>query len=382
MKFVRLLFKSVFRNRLRSLLTVSSIGAALFLIATLLTLLYTLTNPPETPDSALRLITRHKISLMNALPTSYLEKIRSVEGVEAVIGSMWFGGVYENKGVDNMLAQFAVSTEQFFEVNPDMEITEAEKQAFLSDRSTAIVGRKLADRYGWKLGETVHYKSNLFPVKVELKIAGIYDEGGDQGSGVYFHWDYFNQAMQNNGIMGTFSIRASSPESVPLVAERVDEMFKNSTQPTKTETERAFQLSFVEMLGNVQLLISSICLAVIFAVVLIAANTMAMSIRERVREIGVLKALGFQRRQVLGLLISESLLLALCGALLGSWGAKFFFRGVDMAAISAGFVQQFDINGLILGVCAGLGVLIGVLAAGVPAWRAAQRPVLEALRNV
>lgn len=382
MKYLRLLFKNIFRNRLRSLLTIASIAAALFLIATLLALLYQFQNPPETPDSALRLITRHKISLMNALPTSYLEKIRSVEGVEAAVGSMWFGGVYENKGVDNYLAMFAVTTDQFFEVNPDFMVPSQQQEAFLSDRSTALVGRRVADRYGWEVGDTVHFKSNLFPVKVELEIAGIYEGGTDQASGVYFHWEYFNQAMNNQGIMGTFSIRAASAPEVPLVAERVDALFKNSTQPTLTETEKAFQLSFVEMMGNVQLLISSICLAVIFAVVLIAANTMAMSIRERVREIGVLKALGFHSRQVLGLLVGESLLLALLGALLGSWGAKLLFSAVDMGAVSGGFIQQFDVNFLVLGICAGLGVLIGLLAAGVPAWRASQRPVVDSLRSL
>ncbi len=382
MKFFRLLIKSVFRNRLRSVLTISSIAAALFLIATLMTLLYQLTNPPETPDSALRLITRHKISLMNALPTNYLEKIRDVDGVDAVIGSMWFGGMFDNKGVDDMLAMFAVSTEQFFQVNPDFQVPEAQRKTFLEDRATALVGRTLANRYGWKIGDTVHFKSNLFPVQVELKIGAIYEGGSDQESGVYFHWEYFNQAMQDNGIMGTFSIRAESAAVVPLVADRVDALFKNSTEPTLTETEKAFQLSFVEMMGNVQLLISSICLAVIFAVVLIAANTMAMSIRERVREIGVLKALGFQRRLVLMLLVGESLLLAVLGAVFGSWGAKFFFRFVDVGRVSGGFVQQFDVNPAILAICAGLGVLIGLLAAGVPAWRASQRPVLDALRSV
>ncbi len=382
MKYLRLLLKSVFRNSLRSVLTVSGIAAALFLIATLLTVLDTLTNPPETPDSALRLISRHKISLMNALPTNYLEKIQGVEGVDSAYGSMWFGGVYDYKGVDQYLGMFAVSTEDFFRVNPDIELPEEQKEAWLADRSTALVGAKTADRFGWKLGDTVHFKSNLFPISVELRIAALYEGGADQGGGVYFHWEYFNQAMQNNGIMGTFSIRAESAQAVPLVAERIDSLFNNTTQPTKTETEKAFMLGFVEMMGNVQLLIGSICLAVIFAVVLIAANTMAMSIRERVREIGVLKALGFQSRHVLGLLVSESLLLALVGALLGSWGAKFVMGAIDMVTLSGGMIQSLDVNTVVLATCACIGAAIGLLAAGVPAWRAARRPVLESLRHV
>ena len=188
-----------------------------------------------------------------------------------------------------------------------MAVPQEQKQAFLQDRSGALVGRTVADRFGWQVGQTIHTGSNLFPNGVELTIRAIYEAGGDEGGSVYFHWDYFNELMNDNGVTGTFSIRASSPEMLSAIAEEVDGLFKNSMAPTKTETEKAFIMGFVSMLGNVQFLISSICLAVIFAVSLVAANTMAMSIRERVREIGILKTLGFRKAQVLGLLLSESL---------------------------------------------------------------------------
>ncbi|MFQ5738486.1 MAG: ABC transporter permease [Acidobacteriota bacterium] len=382
MKFLRLLLKNLFRNRLRTFLTISSVAASLFLVSTLLTVLSELTSPPETPESALRLITRHKISLFNAIPYSYRQKIAAVDGVEAVIGSMWFGGIYDDQGKENQLAEFAVDSDQFFQVNADMILSPEEKEAFINDRAGAIAGRALADRFGWKVGDTIHTRSNLFPTEVELNLRGIYKGGTDEGGGLYFQWAYFNEAMNNAGFTGTYSIRVRSPEEVPAVAERVDSLFKNSTAPTKTETERAFILGFVSMLGNVQFLISSICLAVTFAVVLIAANTMAMSIRERVREIGILKALGFRRRQVLGLLLGESIFLALLGAVIGSWGARLIFSGVNLAAMTGGYLQDFNVNATTLTLCAGLGLLIGFLAAGVPAWQAAQRPVVEALRKV
>ena len=331
MRIFKLLPKNLFRNPLRTLLTLSSIAVSLFLVATLISILQQLTNPPETPDSGLRLITRHKISLFNVLPYAYRDRIESVEGVDAVVGSMWFGGLYDHSGSDQMLAQFAVDTDHFFEVNPDMELPQNQKEAFLKDRAGAIVGDSVADQFGWSVGDTIHTKSNLFPVEaIELKIHGIYRGGGDQGGGLYFHWDYFNEAMNKADFTGTFSIRVSSPRWIPVVAEKIDEMFKNTSTPTKTETEKAFILGFVSMLGNVQLLISGICSAVLFAVLLVAANTMAMSIRERVREIGILKAIGFRKAQVLGLLMGESLLLSAGGAFLGSLAARLLLSGLNM----------------------------------------------------
>ena len=387
MKFFRLLLKNLFRNKLRTALTVSSIAASIFLVAVLISLLDGLTNPPETPDSALRLITRHKISLFNTLPIGHKEKIASVEGVEAVIGSMWFGGMYDNKGVDQMLAQFAVDTDQFFTVNPDVTMPDDQKEGFLEDRAGAIVGNVVAENFGWKVGDRIHTRSNLFAVEpLELNIRGIYQGGGDQGSSIYYHWAYFDKAIKAAGFgdafTGTFSIRARSAEDVPLIAEKVDALFENSRSPTKTETEKAFILGFLKMLGNVQLLISGICTAVLFAVVLVAANTMAMSIRERIREIGIMKALGFRRIHVLGLLLFESVLLALIGSALGAGLAAVLFSNVNLSVQSGGMIPNITIGLGVLLLCTGIGVLVGLLAASVPAYRAAGRPVVEAIRNV
>ena len=387
MKFFRLLLKNLFRNKLRTALTVSSIAASIFLVAVLISLLDGLTNPPETPDSALRLITRHKISLFNTLPVGYREKIAALEGVDAVIGSMWFGGMYDNSGVDQMLAQFAVDTDQFFIVNPDMVLAEDQREAFLQDRGGAIVGNVLADSFGWKVGDRIHTRSNLWPIEpLELNIRGIYQGGGDQGGGVYYHWDYFDKAIKEAGIgdsfTGTFSIRARSAEDVPRIAAKVDALFENSSSPTKTETEKAFILGFLSMMGNVQLLISGICTAILFAVILVAANTMAMSIRERTREIGIMKALGFRRIHVLSLLLFESVLLAFIGSALGAVLAQLLLDNANLAMQSSGMVPNLRVGAGILLFCKGIGVLVGFVAAGVPAFRAANRPVVEAIRNV
>ncbi|MBM3803710.1 MAG: FtsX-like permease family protein [Acidimicrobiia bacterium] len=379
-KYFWLIYKNVWRNRRRTLLTITSIAVSLFLVTTLLTLLNELENPVETPASALRLITRHKVSLFNSLPISYRQKIANVEGVEALMGSMWFGGVY--KDPSNFFAQFAADTEQFFEVNADMILPADQKEAFLKDRTGCLVGRSLAKRFGWNIGDKIHLKGALFQFDPELTVRAIYDGGSDLGTTLFFHWEYFNEGLNNAGFTGTYTIRARSAEEVPRIAERVDALFQNAPVPTKTETERAFILGFMSLLGNVQFLITSICSAVIFAIVLVAANTMAMSIRERVREIGVLKTLGFHSDRLLVLLVSESLLLALCGTWLGSLGARALYSHLDMATLTSGFILRLNVNPRILLICTGIGFGVGLLAAGVPAWRASRSPAVEALRRV
>jgi putative ABC transport system permease protein len=380
MKFFWLLYKNVMRNRRRTLLTVTSIAVSLFLVTTLLTLLNELQNPIETPASALRLITRHKVSLFNSLPIAYRQKIAKVDGVEAVMGSMWFGGVYKDPA--NFFGQFAADTEQFFQVNADMILPEEQKEAFLKDRTGCLVGNSLAKRFGWKIGDKIHLKGALFQFDPEMTVRAIYAGGADLGSTLFFHWEYFNEGLNNAGFTGTYTIRARSAAEVPKIADQVDALFQNAPVPTKTETERAFILGFVSMLGNVQFLITSICSAVIFAIILVAANTMAMSIRERVREIGVLKTLGFYNDRILFLLIGESMLLALFGTLLGALGARVLYSHLDIATLTSGFLLRLNVNPRILLTCTAIGCGVGLLAAGVPAWRASRFPVVEALRRV
>jgi len=342
-------------------------------------------NPPTTPESAHRLICRHRVSLANILPKSYRQKISKTDGVEAVVGSMWFGGVY--KDPKNFFAQFAVDTDQLFTVYQDMKIPDDQKQAFLQDRTGCIAGENLAERFGWKVGDRIPIQGALFDVNLELTLRGIYSGGGDDGSTLYYNWEYFNEGMKKVfgprvDFTGFYVIRARSTDQVPAIAERVDAEFHNSSSPTKTESEKAFVLSFLAMMGNVRLLVTSICSVVIFTIILVSANTMAMSIRERVREIGILKALGFRKLQILSLLLGESVLLALGGALLGSFAAKFIYSGAKMAAVTGGMFQRFYVTPITMIVCAGIGITVGVLSAGFPAWHAARRRVVDALRLV
>ncbi len=380
MKYLEFLLRNLLRNRRRTILTVTSIAVSLFLVATMRTVLTQLESPPETPEAALRVITRHRVSLANTLPSSYRAKIAKVSGVEAVVGEMWFGGVY--KDPSNFFPQFAVDTDQFFAINTDMALPESHKHAFVADRTGALAGDNLAQRFGWKIGDRIHLKGALFSFDPELTLRAIYHGGADEGSSLFFHWDYFNEGMDNAGFTGTFSIRVQSAAEVPAVAERIDALFRNSPAPTKTETEKAFVLGFISMLGNVRFLITAISSVVVFTIILVAANTMAMSIRERSREIGILKALGFRRSHVLALLIGESSMLSLSGALIGAVGAKLIFGQVRMSSLTAGFVQRFDVTPGTIALSVAVGILVGVVAVGIPAWQASSRRVVDALHNV
>ncbi len=385
MKFISLLLTNVFRNRRRTLLTVSSICVSLFLIATLLTVLSEFENPPQTPESALRLLCRHRVSLANVLPSSYRERIARVEGVEAVIGAMWFGGVY--KDPKNFFAQFAVNPDQLFAVYADIQLPEEQKQAFIQDRTGAVAGETLADRFGWKVGDRIHLQGALFDFDPELTLRGIYSGGSDEATTFYFHWEYFNEGLKQLfgpevDFTGFYVIRAGSADLVPSIAEKIDEEFRNSSSPTKTESERAFVLGFLNMMGNIRFLITSISSVVIFTIILVAANTMAMSIRERVREIGILKALGFRRMQVLALLMGESILLATGGAALGVFAARFLYSGVNMGQVTSGMLQRFYVTPATIALCLSIGLFVGIVSAGIPAWQAARRRVIDAIREV
>lgn len=385
MKFARLLFTNVARNKRRSLLTVASIAVSIFLVATLLTVLSELEDPPQTPASALRLICRHRVSMTNFLPKAYRQKIERVDGVDAVIGSLWFGGVY--KDPKNFFAQFAVDADRFFDVYRDIELPPEQQEVFRRDRTGAIAGEKLAAKYGWRVGDRITLRGSRFEFDPELTLRGIYRGGGDDGSILYFHWDYFNEAVrQSDGpwadAAGFYIIRARDAAAVPRIASSVDETFRDTSAPTRTESEQSFVLGHIAVIGNVRLLISAISSVVVFTVVLLAANTMAMSIRERAREIGILKALGFRRFQVLQLLIGESIALSLGGALLGAFGAQFTYANLKMATVTIGMIQRFVVTPGTVLLCAAAGVAVGILAAGCPAWRAASLPVADTLRRV
>jgi putative ABC transport system permease protein len=379
MKYLRLIFRNVLRNRRRTILTVLSISLSLFLISTLKTLLDELENPPATPESAKRLITRHKVSLGVMMPLAYKDKIRSVPGVVEVMPYQWFGGIYKDPA--NFFGQFAVDADKLFVLYPEYKIDDpAHIQDFVKERTAALAGVKLAKKYGWKLGERITLKGTFTTFDVESTIRGFVDGAGSEST-YFFHYDYFNELGNNAGQVGTIAMKAKSVEDIPAIAETIDNMFANSTAPTKTESEKAFFLSFVSMYGNVRLLVASISTVVIFTIILVAANTMAMSIRERTGEIAILKTLGFTPGQVLGMTIAESLIIALAGGLLGTLGARVAYGSVDFNDLTQGFVTEFVVRPETILMAIGLSIIVAFTSTLLPAWAASRLSIAEAIRR-
>jgi putative ABC transport system permease protein len=361
MTLTRFVTKSAFRNRRRSVLTVLSIMFSLVLLTVMMTVWHSFYVDKGSAQSAQRLITRHRVSLTQNMPIYYREKMLTVPGVVAVAPTQWFGGMYKDEKPENFFAQFGTDPENIFKVNTDFKIPGDQLAAWQHDQAGCVVDSELAKKYGWKIGDRIVIKGTIFPVNLELTIRGIFTAPQPTIS-VYFNWKYVEEAVSwAKGRAGTFNILADSPEDVPKVAAAVDALFHNSPEPTKTESEKAFQVDFINSLGNVKGFILSICAAVVFATLLVSANTMAMSIRERTREVAVLKTLGFTRQTILGLYIGEAVTVAP--------GMGFFFLGMRVTGptfLLALFVAA----------------LVGFLSAIVPAYHAAKIGIVEGLRYI
>jgi putative ABC transport system permease protein len=378
MKFAFLIFRNTFRNRRRTILTVLSIGMSLFLISTLKTIVDELEDPVMTPDSAKRVVTRHATGLGNTMPIAHRERIRQIPGVEQVAASQWFGGVYKDPA--NFFAQFAIDAENFADIYPDFVPQTAQQiEDFVKLRTGALAGVNLAERFGWKVGDKITLEGAIFPVDPELTITGLIEGGGSEST-LYFHWDYFNELFPQN-IAGIFVLKATNADDIPAISESVDDMFSSTTAPTKTESEAAFALSIASMFGNVRLLVLSISTVVLFTVILVAANTMAMSIRERTGEIAVLRTLGFAPGRVLGMMIAESVLIAAAGGLAGSLVAKAIFRSMDMTSLSGGIISSFTVRWSTVAMALAISLLVAAFSTLVPAYAASRLPISVAVRR-
>ncbi len=351
---------------------------SLFLISTLRTLLTSLEDPDMTPDSALRVVTRHKVSLANVMPIAYKDRIAQVAGVTAVNAQQWFGGMYQDPA--NFFANFAVDHETFFEVYPDIQTGPEARAAFETGRTASLVGEDLAERFGWEVGQRVTLEGVIFPFDVETLIAGFVT-GANSENVFYFRWDYFDELFDREGVSGTFIVRVEDADTVPEVAEAIDAGFDSTNTPTKTESEQAFVLGFMEMWGNIRALIVSISTVVLFTIILVAANTMAMSIRERTGEIAILKTIGFRGPQVLGLVIAESLLIAVTGGLVGALGARYIYAGVNFSAMTMGFIPQFIVRWDTVGLALVIAVGVAMVSTFIPAYSASRLAIVDAVRR-
>jgi putative ABC transport system permease protein len=384
MRFFPFVFKNLFRKKTRSLLTLGSILLPLFVICVMGTLLQTLSRDPSGGRGMYRLVVRHKVSLTNWIPEAYRERIFQLGGIQEMSIWCWFGGKYIDYSAKNQFARFGVEPEKFLKVFDEASFIEGTAADWLSDRAGAIVGETLAKKYGWKVGQKIVLTGDIYPVTLELTIRGIYT--ADNASALFYNWKYVEEALpQVKGRIGTFYVKAESAAAVDRLPKQIDALFENADPPTKTETEKEFQNGFVSMLGNVRFMLTGICTAIVFVILLIAANTMAMAARERVTEIAVLRTLGFQKGTILGMILGESMLLALFG---GVFGLSFFvlvfpgFKAGLMNTQMAGFAAGMKLFPSVLAAGFGVAVFVGVVAGVVPAIRSAQRSITDGLRQV
>ncbi len=374
--------KNALRNPRRSVLTVLSIAFSMLLLTLMMTIWQRFYVDQGTPQSAQRLLLRHKVSLANLLPSSYRQQIRSVPGVIAVAPMTWFGGLYMNDKSDNAFAQFATDPEAILQAYPENRLPDDQLKAWMRDRAGCMVDSKLAQKHGWKLGDRVVIKGNIFPVNLELTIRGVYTAAVPSDT-LFFDEQYLEESVSSfRGYAGFYAIMVDSPKNVTQVAQAIDERFHNSPYPTKTETEKAFALDFIATLGNVKAFILGICSAVAFAILLVTATTMAMSVRERTREVAVLKALGYTRRLLLTLFVSESVVLALLGGLLGALAGAGTVRLMADAPQMTGLFNGLRATWGTLGLSVVLATLVGLLSGIIPSYSAASAEIVKGLRHI
>jgi len=385
MKFLYLVWCNLKRKKLRTTLTLLSIVVAFVLFALLSALKLALGAGVNMAD-ANRLIARHRVSFVQLLPHAYMARIARIPGVSLVSHFTWFGGVYQDP--KNQFATFPADPEPYLAMNPEVSLPEDQKEAWLKTRTGAIIGRTLATRFNWKIGDRVPLTSPIWPNKSggawEFDIVGIYDgtKKTADTSAFVFRYDYFDEARSyGQGMVGWYQVRIDDPKRAPEIADAIDAEFVNSSAEIKAETEGAMFQGFAKQIGDIGTIVTAILAAVFFTILLVAGNTMAQSVRERTQELGVLKAVGFSNELVLGVVLGESLLITVLGGLAGLTLGWVMVMGLGQA----GFIQQyfplFFIPGhsLILGGV--LAVALGIVAGILPALQAMRLRLAEALRR-
>jgi putative ABC transport system permease protein len=398
MRLFSLVLVNLFRNKRRTLLTSLSVAVALFLFCTLGGVLDTLEDSIKV-GSETRLVTRHAISLVFDIPFAYRDRIAAVPGVRRVAIQNWFGG-QDPKDPGNFYAQFAVD-ESFFAIYRDeMEIVEASAPqaagparlpegvdpklgAYFEERTACVVGRKLLQKNGWKVGQNIGLSGTIYPGDWEFTIRGVY--GAKKKSfgeeTMFFHFSYFDErAAGGQKPVGVYVLDLDDPSRAAAVASQVDALFENSAAATRTESEQAFQAGFISMYGNIPFVIRVIGLAVVFAILLVAANTMVMAVRERTEEIGVMKTLGFSDATVFGVVLAEAALITVTAGSVGALGAKLVLEGSGFNL--GGFLPPMTVywSTVVIGVA--IAAAVGAVSGLIPAWAAYRLPIVDALRRV
>jgi len=385
MSWLSLTWANLTRRKLRLVFTLLSIILA-FLMFGMLDALRTSLSESVNLTGADRLISLSKVSIIDSYPLSHYEKTRAVEGVDSVVHLNWFGGVYKEGTMQ--IPVFPMNVEEFFKVYPEVKITPEEFASWKSDRQGMVIGTVLAERYGWKKGDRIPIKSSIFrkangSETWEFNIVAIYNvenSAGWDNQSAMFHFDYYNESLQfGRNEIGWMTIKVKDPNQSEIVARRVDALFANSADETKTGTEKAFTKQFMEQIGNIGKILVSVVFAVFFTMLLVTANTMAQSVRERTNEIGVLKTLGFSAGAVLRLIIGEALFLTIVGGLIG-FGLAYVAVG-GLQPTMKKYFPIFEIDSSTIIVSLVLMVTLGIITGLWPAMTAMRLKITDALRK-
>ncbi|MGD0614051.1 MAG: ABC transporter permease [Verrucomicrobiota bacterium] len=385
MKFLHLVWSNLRRKKLRTSLTLLSILVAFVLFGFLAAIKHALAGGVELAGAD-RLIVRHKVSIIQLLPESYKARMERIPGVVLATHQTWFGGIYQDP--KNFFMQNPVVPEEFLAMHPEMILAPGQKKAWLETRTGAIVGRKTADRFHWKIGDRVPIQSTIWAKPDgsrawEFDIVGIYD-GKDKGTDttpLFFRYDYFDEVRRQSwgkGQVGWYTIRVKDPAQAAEVAKRVDQEFENSAAETKTEPEGAFVQAWANQVGNIVMIVAAILGAVFFTILLVTGNTMAQAVRERTGELGVLKAIGFTNGQIVSLVLAEACLLTVLG---GGLGLGLAWLVISRGDPTGGLLPMFffPTRDLLIGL--GISVLLGVVTGIIPAYQAMRLRVADALRR-
>jgi putative ABC transport system permease protein len=368
--------KNLLRNKRRTILTASSVAVSLFLLSSLAMVYTALGRPYEGAERSPRMMVRRLTSITFMMPASYGQRIKAVPGVMAVSPMNWFGGYW--KEPENSFGNFAIDANTIFDVLDICRIAPDQLEAFKRERTAAVAGRRLIEKFHWKIGDRITLMGSPYRIAPELVLRGTFAGGPDDQ--FYFHYDYMNEAIGELNLVNLYWIRVERPEIAARVGQAIDETFRNTDSETKTEAEGTFLLSFISMLGNVRGIILMIGSAVTFAVLLIVANSVAMSIRERVTEAAILRSVGFTSNHILALFVGESLALTVGAALVGVGGAKLLYGALAVTQIGTYVWADMRMRTETVLFCMALSIVLAILSASVPAYRAAKTNIAEALR--
>jgi putative ABC transport system permease protein len=385
MKYLHIVWRNLMRRKIRTIFTLLSIFVTFVLFGYLMAVRSAFSMGIDLAGAD-RLMVLNKISIIMPVPASYNDRIKAIEGVKEVTYANWFGGYYQE--TKNQFPNMAVDAENWFKMYPEFVVPEEQHKAWLADRQGAIIGADLAKRFNWKVGDRVPLQATIFsrPDRRawEFNISGIYDSPikGTDKTQLFFHWTFLNEAVRSSTFgnqVGWYVIKVNDPDQSPAIAKKIDAMFANSPTETKTDSEKNFVAGWAKQIGNISLITQLIAAAAIFMMLLVTANTMAQSIRERTSELAVLKTLGFGDGRVLTMVLMESCVLALLGGLAG---LALSYTLVTLGGDPTGaFLPQFffpvaDVIGGVLMV-----VLLGFAAGAVPAWQAQRLRIVDALRR-